>query len=84
MENRFEYTYIQSTSPEVSFHVSLAENTIGAALQSMFGDIDRPNVRFHWNVPMHVQERIAREGWTYDRVMNTEIGDHHSLRIYIQ
>jgi len=78
MENRFIYTFTMSND-NIRREVCLTENTIGAALDALYGD--EHHIDWWWNVPPSVQWDLEDEGWTAEQIRSTTIGDHLALRI---
>lgn len=89
MEGRFKYTYSDSTG--VTNNVTLTENTIIAAIDSMRIQQqnqqqwqESSNISWWWHVPPSVQFDMEDEGWTTEQILALTIGDHLDLRITLE
>ena len=89
MEGRFEYTYSDSTG--VTKNVTLTENTIIAAIDSICNEEqnqqqwqESSNISWWWQVPPSVQFDMEDEGWTIEQILALTIGDHLDLCITLE
>lgn len=77
-KDEFVYTYTDMFHTK-RYKVVLADNTIGDALRSLTSWDSEQNISFRW----YVGPEVEMNNWTVEMLLETTIGHHPPLRIYV-